>query len=81
MLARHLGVDWHTLWDAVKVAARAATGNRYGSERTRFRWDNVIAEPLARYRAAPGKESREGVMRRDHLDSPSRGPINRGILA
>ena len=57
-LARHLGVDWHTLWDAVKVAARAATGNRYGSERTRFSWDNVIAEPLAPYRAAPGKESR-----------------------
>jgi len=39
-LARHLGVDWHTLWNAV-------TGNRYGSERTRFSWDNVIAEPLA----------------------------------
>jgi len=57
-LARHLGVDWHTLWDAVKVAARAATGNRYGSERTRFSWDIVTAEPLARYRAAPGKESR-----------------------
>ena len=32
---RHLSVDWHTRWDAVKVVARAATGNRYGSEHTR----------------------------------------------
>ncbi len=26
-LARHLGVDWHTLWDAVKVVARARLGD------------------------------------------------------
>jgi hypothetical protein len=74
------GEERHTLWDAVKVAARAATGNRYGSERTRFSWDNVTAEPLARTERHPAKNP-GGVMRRDHRDSPSRRLINRGILA
>ena len=26
-LARHLGVDWHTCWDAIEVEARARTSN------------------------------------------------------
>ena len=26
-LARHLGVDWHTCWDAIKVEAKARTGD------------------------------------------------------
>jgi transposase len=27
-LARHLGVDWHTCWDAIEVEAKARTSNR-----------------------------------------------------
>jgi hypothetical protein len=26
-LARHLGVDWHTCWDAVEIEARARTAD------------------------------------------------------
>ena len=26
-LARHLGVDWHTCWDAIEVEAKARTSN------------------------------------------------------
>ena len=26
-LARHLGVDWHTAWDAIEVEAKARTSN------------------------------------------------------
>ena len=26
-LARHLGVDWHTCWDAIEVEAKARTRN------------------------------------------------------
>ena len=26
-LARHLGVDWHTCWDAIEVEAQARVGN------------------------------------------------------
>jgi transposase len=26
-LARHLGVDWHTCWDAIEVEAKVRTGN------------------------------------------------------
>ena len=26
-LARHLGVDWHTCWDAIEVEAKARIGN------------------------------------------------------
>jgi transposase len=29
-LARHLGVDWHTCWDAVEVAAKAGSVTRLG---------------------------------------------------
>jgi hypothetical protein len=26
-LARHLGVDWHTCWDAIEVEAKARTSD------------------------------------------------------
>jgi transposase len=29
-LARHLGVDWHTCWDAIKVEAKAEPATRHG---------------------------------------------------
>ena len=29
-LARHLGVDWHTCWDAIEVEATARTGDPAG---------------------------------------------------
>jgi len=32
-LARHLGVDWHTCWDAIEVEAKAASEGRTGCRR------------------------------------------------
>ena len=31
-LARHLGVDWHTCWDAIEVEATARVGDPTGSQ-------------------------------------------------
>jgi hypothetical protein len=56
-LARHLGVDWHTLWDAVEVEAsgRLDTPERLAGCGPRCRRARLAAVAARRGRAGEGK--------------------------
>jgi transposase len=58
-LARHLGVDWHTCWDAIEVEARARTSNsaRLQGVKT-LAWTSTLCA-MRRWCAVRRWESRE----------------------